>query len=388
MNKLTFFKTAASLCAIGALGLAAAPMAQAFEVEFKNENTRYKDDQVYVMFQDVQGGNVRSKTAYTWAQLPKPVRVERASGRIWISLGEPVQPQYGPNFASSSLPNYKTRWDKIEWTIDGSPTQCANLSSADFFSIPLKLSGGQTDDGKTELSWKESTASVFNKLKAAAGNINSDPVIPGNGPAGIVRVISPSTTANPSTYTSYKPYIDAVKGKTTKVKGHFYGNPQTDFEYDATIDQIGNLVMIGKGKSAGHSIRVEANDLPVQGLYKCDPQFSVDNQPGWNFAKNDVYCAALRDVLAGFNFGFVGSPVTNPHTGKPFGDSSTDTWVNTKSDYAYSGAQPNNPTFYNQYANVIARASDSYGFPFGDTFVHKPLMNLRSGKLTVTVQND
>ena len=82
MNKLTFFKTAASLCAIGALGLAAAPMAPAFEVEFKNENTRYKDDQVYVMFQDVQGGNVQSKTAYTLAQLPKPVRVDRASGRI------------------------------------------------------------------------------------------------------------------------------------------------------------------------------------------------------------------------------------------------------------------------------------------------------------------
>ena len=116
-------------------------------------------------------------------------------------------------------------------------------------------------------------------------------------------------------------------------------------------------------------------------MCECDPQFSVDNRPGWNFAKNDVYCAALRDVIAGFNFGFVGSPVTNPHTGKPFGKSSTDTWVNTKSDYAYSGAQPNNPTFYNQYANVIARASDSYGFPFGDTFVHRPLMNLRNGKL-------
>ena len=37
--------------------------------------------------------------------------------------------------------------------------------------------------------------------------------------------------------------------------------------------------MIGKGKSTDHSIKVEANDLPVEGLYKCNPQFSVDNQP-------------------------------------------------------------------------------------------------------------
>ena len=73
--------------------------------------------------------------------------------------------------------------------------------------------------------------------------------------------------------------------------------------------------------------------------------------------------------------------MTNPHTGKPFGDSLTDTSVNTKSDYAYSGAQPKDPMFYNQYANVIARASDSYGFPFGDTFVHRPLMNLTSGRV-------
>ena len=96
-------------------------------------------------------------------------------------MGEPVRPAVKDQ--TSLIPvcaNYsRTNWDKNEWTIDGSPTQCANLSLADFFSIPLKPRGRQTDDGKTELSWKEGTAELyFNKLKAAAGNIDYRPSHP------------------------------------------------------------------------------------------------------------------------------------------------------------------------------------------------------------------
>ena len=175
----------------------------------------------------------------------------------------------------------------------GSQDQCANLSSADFFGVPLEISGGKTEDGRTVLGWREPTANVFGKLKALVTNPSADPVITGDGPGGIVRVISPSTTANPAAYSSFTPYVTAMEGKTTNIAGHFYGNPQSDYNFDATIRNE-SLVMTGKGPSAGHSIVVDADQLPVQGLYKCDPHFAVDGNPSWNFAKNDVYCAALR----------------------------------------------------------------------------------------------
>jgi hypothetical protein len=382
-----FLFRAVSLFAIALIGLATAPLARALDLTIENKNPKFNDDNVYVMFENVQDANVSSKTPYKLSQLPKPVRVGKAFGRVWISLGDRLQNVDAPNFNNPNLPNYRTRWDKIEWTVDGSQFQCANLSSADFFSVPLEISGGKTEDGRTVLGWKEPTASVFAKLKALVNNPGADPVITGDGPGGIVRVISPSTTANPAAYSSFTPYITAREGKTTNIAGHFYGNPQSDYNFDATIRNE-SLVMTGKGPSAGHSIVVDADQLPVQGLYKCDPHFTVDGNPSWNFAKNDVYCAALRDVLAGFNLGFIGSSVTNPHTGRPFGEGPSSSWVNTESKYAYAGAQPNNPTFYNQYANVIQQASDSYGFPFGDTFVHKPLMFLKENKLNITVLAD
>ncbi|HEY5744185.1 MAG TPA: beta-1,3-glucanase family protein [Terrimicrobiaceae bacterium] len=377
MNTSKFFKTAMSLCAAGTVGLGATPTARALELTITNQNTNFNDNNVYVMFERVEGGNVSSKTPYSLAQLPKPVKVDRAFGRIFISLGQPLQNVNAPNFNNPTLPDYGVRWDKIEWTIDGSPTQCANLSSADFFSVPLKIS-----NGSTELGWRDHTGNIFNKLKATAGNINADPVIPGNGPSGVVRVISPSTTANPGAYASMSPYIGFMEGKTTPISGDEMGG----YDYDARISN-GSLVMTGKNRSAGHSMSVDAGQLPIQGLYKCDPQWVVDGQAGWNFSKNDVYCAAMRDVLAGFNLGFVGSSVTNPHTGQPFGNGPSSSWQNTETRLAYAGAQPSQP-FYNQYANVIAQASDSYGFPFTDRYVHKPLLNLSGKNLNIIVQGD
>jgi hypothetical protein len=391
MKRFNSFKAILSVLAISLLGAAASPTARALDLTIKNENPKFNDDNVYVMFENVQG-NVSSKKPYKLSQLPKPVRIDRAFGRVWISLGESLKNVDAPNFNNPYLPDYRVRWDKIEWTVDGSPTQCVNLSSADFFSVPLKISGGVTEDGKRELGWREPTASVFAKLKATVNNPNADPIVTGDGPSGVVRVISPSTTANAAAYSSYSPYISAMEGKTTKIRGQFYGAGGGYYCYNARV-QNGSLVLTGTDdgeghSSVGHSITVDAAQLPVQGLYKCDPTFTVDGQAGWNFARNDIYCAALRDALAGFNLGFVGSPVTNPHTGKPFGDSWSSTWQNTESKYAYAGAQPNNPTFYNQYANIIQRASDSYGFPFADTFVHKPLMFLAKNKLEITVQAD
>ncbi|HEY5812114.1 MAG TPA: beta-1,3-glucanase family protein, partial [Terrimicrobiaceae bacterium] len=148
MKKPIFFKTAASLCAIGAVGLAVSPLAQALNLTVVNQNPNYTDDQVYVRFQDVSCGGIQNNKSYKLSELPKPMVISRAAGRIFVSLGEPLQSN-GPDFFdcppsanAAQHHDYNTRWDKVEWTIDNSPTQCANLSSSDFFSVPLQISDG------------------------------------------------------------------------------------------------------------------------------------------------------------------------------------------------------------------------------------------------------
>jgi len=166
------------------------------------------------------------------------------------------------------------------------------------------------------------------------------------------------------------------------------GNPT--FDFNGVVQQDGSLAMTGTISNLGPTtIIVNSQDLPVQGLKKCDPQFTV-NGARESFANNDAACAALRDMLSAFNLGFVGSTVTNPNTGKPLGDGPSNTWEGIDKKLAFAGAQPSNPTYYNQYAGYLLGVSDAYGFPFTD-FVHKPLLSLHPSKvktMTIAVQAD
>ncbi len=91
------------------------------------------------------------------------------------------------------------------------------------------------------------------------------------------------------------------------------------------------------------------------------PPYQLDGSPG--HFDNTVYDAVIRDVLAGFNLGFVASATTDPSTGTAFGDEASGLWL--KSPKAFDFLQPGQP-FYNQYARVIATNSNAYGFPYSD----------------------
>ena len=123
----------------------------------------------------------------------------------------------------------------------------------------------------------------------------------------------------------------------------------------------------GTAVGGGHVIMIPSSDLAYQ-IYANDPAFTVDGT-GWSMGSNDVYCAALRDVLAGFAIGFVDSPVTNPVTSVPFKDEYSKFWYATNQPLAFGGLQTVHP-YYNTYAEVFWQYSDSYGFPFSDR-LHK-----------------
>ena len=70
MKRFLCIQKAFSLFAIGLIGLAAAPLARALDLTIENKNPKFNDDNVYVMFENVQDANVSSKTRYKLSQLP------------------------------------------------------------------------------------------------------------------------------------------------------------------------------------------------------------------------------------------------------------------------------------------------------------------------------
>ncbi len=184
-------------------------------------------------------------------------------------------------------------------------------------------------------------------------------------------------------YPSFQDYIDHVKAKAieTDIQGTF--NAFTTYKFTAGVDSAGALVMTGTitthSVPESHVIVIRENDLD-RGIYTADPLCEIDGVK--KHVGNDAFGTAVRDLLAGFNLGFIGSNEPNPNApGKTFGQSASYQWYTPKlpEKYAFSGAQPNHP-FYNRYAAYLVTVTDAYGFPYTD-LTKSPFADLRPGEI-------
>ncbi len=90
--------------------------------------------------------------------------------------------------------------------------------------------------------------------------------------------------------------------------------------------------------------------LNNNGIYTCNSPYTVDGSTH-HVGDNDIYAAVYRDLVTGFNLGFV----------KTGANDSTGWWQST----------PFQGTSYNWYAKVIAdNYPGAYGFPFTDRYTH------------------
>jgi hypothetical protein len=320
------------------------------------------------------------------------------AGKIYVSLKGPLSSEF-PNFNNPSLPDYNLRWDKIEITlIPGNPSSCANLSAQDFFSVPLRVDTFKSDNSAvTMLSWRAPTATVFSNLGALSNYHRSAVATGANGVqtdhGSILRIISPATVPDPSVYQPWEPYIKYVQANNiaTPIVGEFMGGNHPRFDLSARVDPAGNLVMTGTAAGASTNIQIAAGNLS-NGIWSCNPPYTV-NGAVKHMGDNDVYAAAVRDVLAGFNYGFIGSPETNPNTKQPFGAGPSENWYRPTpppQSLAFEAAQPGHDGFYNKYAAYLAKVSDAYSFPFTDV-CQAPQASLDPASIasmTITVQAD
>ncbi len=348
-------------------------------------------------------------------------------GRIYFSLGAPLTTgspgnACSPNFANPSLPDFTTRWDKIE--IDLGPAAAglaggANLSAQDFFGIPLQIDSDGGRDAPAKLSWRVGTAQAFDTLGALANYVVSTPqdatgaiglgnngVTISNVAGSIVRVISPASVApragGSTVYGGFGDYITYLQAGgmantgqpiVTTISGHngqlWPDGPFQTYNLKAVISSAGDLTIQGTVNNGSNdlplAILVSKVNLTDHAIFGANPSWSLTE--GEN--TNNIVEKVTADYFAALNFGLAGSDVDNPaNTGTTIGNSPSWTWYGNPPDghgrprlpvsNAFAYAQPGHPNHYMRYAAALIDMSDAYGFAYNDR-LESPLASFTDG---------
>jgi len=123
---------------------------------------------------------------YTLAELSDGISISNFSGRIYVCYGEAWAPQhdgYEPGQAVTD-PNFYLRYDKMEITFNGDPADAANLTTIDYWAIPMSLTSydaaGKAVQVDSGLKGSATSDQVYSKLKA----LTTPPVSGLPGPGG------------------------------------------------------------------------------------------------------------------------------------------------------------------------------------------------------------
>lgn len=243
-------------------------------VQFTNDST-FTDDQVYIGFVpgsttatfdivnaansdailplNIGSGYPFDGNWYTLTELSSGATITNFSGRIYVAYMKAWNVQRAGYEPAQSVtdPNLFLRYDKMEITFNGAATDVANLTSIDYWSIPMtlqtSLNGGAPVNTVTGLNSGVTAQDVFNALNKLTtppvsgipgpGGIDGTPLpglVPGeyqqypNGPAPgttFARIIGPSSyppigaiPVTPyDTFKNYLQYLATTFGPGTEV---------------------------------------------------------------------------------------------------------------------------------------------------------------------------
>ncbi|MEI7751166.1 MAG: autotransporter-associated beta strand repeat-containing protein, partial [Candidatus Omnitrophota bacterium] len=422
---MSLHKSPIVILSVALLLLLPFPAQAQITLDFANENTNYNTSTINVMFYGPVGGsitgtynggtqNVALNTNYTLAQLSGGVSISQyVGGLIYVSLGNPLTPNRGttqPSPTGTADPDYNTRWSNVEMTVTPVDGDVADITGIDLFGIPMKLVaqlGGVDQPGQVTYNISG------NAMIAALGALTesgSSPAVLEDASGNFLRVVGPTAYAAGTigSYQALDAYVNSVKtsGISTAIKGLYSGPagvqpPNTttqNYSFAATFNSNGDVVLTGSGTAVGASVITIPNNQSMGGgfayqVYAANPAYNITNGGvtyAGSFADNDVYSATVRDILAGYAIGYVGSTVIDTATGVAFGAESSDKWW-TQTAKTFNGVQPLND-YYNQYAAIFFQNSNVYGFPFSDRLdnqdVQVAIGPSYADKLTITILAD
>ena len=316
-----------------------------------------------------------SQNWYTLDTLGQGAEVTQFSGRIYICYGTPwsIPPNAGPGYEPGQTPadpNFYLRYDKMEMTFTGSPFDVANLTSIDYWSIPMSLNAlkqGTPIDAPDNMVMGLKTGVTTVDLYKALVKLTTPPqsglpnlggpdggplpaLVPGifqQLPPGPVpgtefaRIIGPSSYppvgAIPVTpYNTMQQYLTTLKkefgpgtvvggkvptlgnGVIAKVAGIFAGvganptNPtqkRQSYSLEASIDDDLNITLTGELSVMGKtSMEYQIADLlNPSGIYGGNAPFLLNQSKTTTIPVNDVYGWITGDLMSGIIIGTLGS---------------------------------------------------------------------------------
>ncbi len=302
-----------------------------------------------------------------------------SAGRIYLSYDVALSSD-APDGANPNDPDYNTRFDKVEITYTQGSGGNANLTAVDFYAIPMVLQTsiqGTIIDNLTLAPG--STGSALQTALTGAVAAGQSPPIVNTKSGAFARFLSPVKA--PAAYASFDTFLATLPGTGTTftIAGTYFGTPSQTYSYTGTVGE--NHITLTNGTHtitvSLASLKYSATDLTNQnGIYTCDAPFKVDGV-AHVVSDNDIYAAVYRDLVAGFNLGFVRAGVSN---------TSSAWW--TSPAFPTDNA-PSSP-YFNAYAQAVASTyPGAYGFPFSDRY-RQVLADL-GGKvdaMTVTILGD
>jgi hypothetical protein len=309
-----------------------------------------------------------TNTPYSLAQITSPksagggapanvpaMLVSSYNGRVYINYGpqglKSLGGGYTPDAASSSDPNFTTRYQYFEPTfagVAGGTGVNVDVSYIDFFGISLELMAKNTSHA-TNSPQTSGAGQVMAQAAATASLTTNAAVLPGTGDllpsANFARVLGPHL-ASSGMYHDFSSYLAFLDGQTATIKGVFNGvgtqptgtrttQAQT-YDYLATFDSGTQMVTLvaqadsgngtdvsipaskqgpGVGNTVTITITYAALNTPT-GIYGANPVYSVNNTtypyspiPTTGIV-NDVYGRVVGDLCGGLDFGYIGSTTT------------------------------------------------------------------------------
>ncbi|MFO1415557.1 MAG: beta-1,3-glucanase family protein [Burkholderiales bacterium] len=273
------------------------------------------------------------------------------AGRIYISYDRLHGTK--PDGANSGDPDYNTRFDKVELTYqyDRSTDHASgkmNLTAVDHFAIPLELDTwiGNVRIEHLSLAEGQTATTLMAALKDVAGPAA---VVPPTGPT--IRVLSPQK--KPEAYKGFDVLLNRLDDTQFTITGQYFGKKSVRYNFKGAMD--GDTIRLEDG---GDKLTISKSSLMwsgtdatnFNGIYTCNGAYKFNGLPK-QVSDNDVPAAVYRDLVTGFNLGFVGIGAND----------SAGWWSQT----AFRTAP------FNEYAKVVAeRYSGAYGFPFNDRYEH------------------
>jgi hypothetical protein len=395
--------------------------------------TNLQDNSPLSVVDDIKGSFPAQGNWYTLKTLSAGVGITSFSGRIYVCYRTPWAVQragYEPG-QSVTDPNLFLRYDKMELTFTGQPGDVADLTTIDYWSIPMSLNvlkAGREVGSVKGLLPGVTTQKVFDALNhltqppvsgvSGPGGTDGSPLpalVPGSyqqypgGPApgtAFARIIGPSSypPVFPNTGIPVMPY-DLLKeylayllnsfgpstqsgavvptlgaGVIASITGQFAGvgtpppatGPQSRQSYNlsATIDADLNITLSGtaSGIQGNTSMLFKPDDmLNPGGIYGGNTPFYLNGATTSTNPGNDVYGWMGGDLFSGLNIGAVGSAANIG--GNIVGALPSQAWFTLPVSSFFANLQPDK-RYYNQWAATLSNLSQAYNFAYTDRFAH------------------